>query len=262
MYRENEMPIAQWRQLTIVAATGSPRGKGENLKTHTRFRRSVAKNIDIYTLDHFIGLIEKIERHQLAKNKPLKVIANYIRKLSYNDNKWTTLLGKQSDSLPDGILTPQEKAVLTNMVNHRFLGQQEQGVVHTPFGDVAMGRVITGICQLLRMYYQNGVVYNKFYAACKRQRIFNAIVMESQLTRQVTLAAYAIKTVWNDGVDFSTVSNSEIPGISQTTIQKFYTHIENLRGYKCPDGNDDDNPYNKRVSDNGRKELKRESNCP
>lgn len=27
-----------------------------------------------------------------------------------------------------------------------MLGQKEQGVVHTPFGDVAMGRVITGIC--------------------------------------------------------------------------------------------------------------------
>lgn len=48
--------------------------------------------------------------------------------------------------LPDSILTSYEKGILTSMVNHRMNGRNEQGVVHTPFGDVAMGRVITGIC--------------------------------------------------------------------------------------------------------------------
>lgn len=75
------------------------------------------------------------------------------------------------------------------------------------------------------MYYRDGVVYNKYYAACKRLRIFNAIVTESHLTDQVELAAYAVKAVWNNGVDFTTVSNSEIPGIAKTTVQKFYTYI-------------------------------------
>lgn len=56
------------------------------------------------------------------------------------------MLFPSSESLPDGILTSEEKRILTNMVTHRFAGQQELGVVHTPYGNVALGEVIKGIC--------------------------------------------------------------------------------------------------------------------
>jgi len=50
------------------------------------------------------------------------------------------------DVLPDWILTSYERGVLTGMVRHKQYGNYELGVVKTPFGEVAMGRVITGIC--------------------------------------------------------------------------------------------------------------------
>lgn len=47
-------------------------------------------------MDNFISLVEKIERHKLTNKKPMTTIANYIRKLGYDDAKWTTLLGAHS----------------------------------------------------------------------------------------------------------------------------------------------------------------------
>lgn len=46
---------------------------------------------NIYALDHFIELVEKIEK------KVTKVydVATYIRQLGYDSDYWTTLVGKR-----------------------------------------------------------------------------------------------------------------------------------------------------------------------
>jgi len=58
-------------------------------------RNAPASKIEVYAMDNFISLVEKIE-HKFLDKKPLKSIANYIRKLGYDDAKWTTLLGTNS----------------------------------------------------------------------------------------------------------------------------------------------------------------------
>ena len=103
---------------------------------------------DIYTLDHFIELVEKIERHTSTNGDTLKKIANYIRRLGYNNDLFNILCG-QAVPLPRGVLNSEEVRVLTQMVTYSFdrSSNAEQGVVLTPDGEtVAMGRVITGIC--------------------------------------------------------------------------------------------------------------------
>lgn len=113
-----------------------------------RAKRSVPIIYDIYTLDHFIELVEKIERHTNTDGDTIKEIVNYVRLLGYNTDLWNIVCG-QSDPLPDGILNSEEKRVLTNMVQYSNDSQsrRELGVVLTPDGEtIAMGRVIMGIC--------------------------------------------------------------------------------------------------------------------
>lgn len=103
---------------------------------------------DIYTLDHFIELVEKIERNTSTNGDTLKKIANYIRRLGYDNDLFNILCG-QADPLPGGALNSEEVRVLTQMVTYSFDGSsnEEQGVVRTQDGEtIAMGRVITGIC--------------------------------------------------------------------------------------------------------------------
>ena len=113
-----------------------------------RVKRSVPIIYDIYTLDHFIELVEKIERHTSTNGDTLKKIANYIRRLGYDNDLFNILCG-QADPLPGGALNSEEVRVLTQMVTYSFdsSSNEEQGVVRTQDGEtIAMGRVITGIC--------------------------------------------------------------------------------------------------------------------
>lgn len=124
------------------------RASEEDFISLNRVKRSEPIIYDIYTLDHFIELVEKIERHTSNNSYTLKQIANYIRRLGYNTDLFNILCG-QADPLPGGVLNSEEKRVLTNMVSHNFEDstKREKGVVLTPDGEtIAMGRVITGIC--------------------------------------------------------------------------------------------------------------------
>ncbi|XP_078359694.1 uncharacterized protein LOC144644146 [Oculina patagonica] len=114
----------------------------------TRVKRSIPIKYDIYTLDHFVELVEKIERHTSTDGDTIKEIANYVRGLGFNTQLWNILCG-QSDPLPAGILNSEEKRVLTNMVEYSYdsNSRREKGVVLTPDGEtIAMGRVMLGIC--------------------------------------------------------------------------------------------------------------------
>ena len=112
-----------------------------------RVKRSIPIIYDIYTLDHFIELVEKIERHTTTNGDTLKAISNYIRLLGYNTDLFNILCG-QADPLPEGVLNSEEERVLTKMVTYSLeSNNEEQGVVLTPDGEtIAMGHVITGIC--------------------------------------------------------------------------------------------------------------------
>ena len=103
---------------------------------------------DIYALDHFIELVEKIERHTSTDGDTISEITNYIRILGFDTNLSNILCG-QSDPLPAAILNSEEKRVLTNMVQYSYYdnSKQQMGVVLTPDGEtIAMGRVMMGIC--------------------------------------------------------------------------------------------------------------------
>jgi hypothetical protein len=224
------------------------------------------------------------------------------------------------------------------MIDHRFSGQEERGVVNTPYGDVAMGRVITGICaginrnkdlilpqiyglsskhidnlyaatvagdigqtallnkidpskplfgpggtwspntecpkkfssltsshsgatdaeilggvdglllglklpewwsvagvrlgQLLRMYYHDGVTYDKNYAACRRFDTFQEMASQGNLNDQVTLSMYAaVKAAWNEGMDFSGVQTNSIPQLAHTTTKHFLSYLSKKLRY-------------------------------
>ena len=113
-----------------------------------RFKRSIPIIYDIYTLDHFIELVEKIERHTNTSSDTLEQIVNYVRQLGYNNDLFNILCG-QANPLPDGVLNSEEKRVLTEMVTYSFddNSNREGGVVLSPDGEtIAMGHVITGIC--------------------------------------------------------------------------------------------------------------------
>lgn len=118
------------------------------VKVFFRGKRSIPIIYDIYTLDHFIELVEKIERHTTTDGDTINEIANYVRTLGFNTDLWNILCG-QSDPLPAGVLKSEEKRVLTNMVQYSYddNSKQEMGVVLTPDGEtIAMGRVMMGIC--------------------------------------------------------------------------------------------------------------------
>ena len=113
-----------------------------------RFKRSISIIYDVYTLDHFIELVEKIERHTNTSSDTLEQIVNYVRQLGYNNDLFNILCG-QANPLPDGVLNSEEKRVLTEMVTYNFddISNREGGVVLSPDGEtIAMGHVITGIC--------------------------------------------------------------------------------------------------------------------
>ncbi|KAK3711917.1 hypothetical protein QZH41_000898 [Actinostola sp. cb2023] len=110
-------------------------------KIITRVRRSTPTITEIYAFDHFVELVEKIERNVTG----LHNVANHIRSLGYNDAYWQNLIGT-APALPNGILSSIEKAVLTKMVAHRYDGSRELGVVRLPSGEtIAIGHVINGI---------------------------------------------------------------------------------------------------------------------
>lgn len=113
-----------------------------------RRKRSIPIIYDVYTLDYFIELVEKIERHTSTDGDTINEIANYIRSLGFNTDLWNILCG-QSDPLPAGVLNSEEKRVLTSMVKYSYDDntKREMGVVLTPDGEtVAVGRVMLGIC--------------------------------------------------------------------------------------------------------------------
>lgn len=113
-----------------------------------RVKRSIPIIYDIYTLDHFIELVEKIERHTSTDGDTINKIVNYVRGLGYNTDLGNILCGK-SDPLPAGILNSEEKRVLTNMVTYSYdvSSKRQMGVVLTHDREtIAMGRVMMGIC--------------------------------------------------------------------------------------------------------------------
>ena len=112
-------------------------------------RSGIPIRYDVYTLDHFIELVEKIERNTTGTDgDTINKIANYVRDLGFNSDLWNILCGR-SDPLPAGVLNSEEKRVLTNMVKYSYdsNSRRKMGVVLTPDGEtIAMGRVMTGIC--------------------------------------------------------------------------------------------------------------------
>lgn len=113
-----------------------------------RVKRSEPIIYDIYTLDHFIELVEKIERNTTTNRDTLKKVANYIRLLGYDTDLFNILCG-QADPLPGTVLISEEKRILRQMVTYELdeLTNQEKGVVFTTDREtIAMGRVATGIC--------------------------------------------------------------------------------------------------------------------
>ncbi|EDO29847.1 predicted protein [Nematostella vectensis] len=100
---------------------------------------------NVYTLDHFIELVEKIERHKKTSLQGLMGIAQMIRNMAgYVDDLWEILLGT-STPLPVGVLTTEERNALVKMTKHQFNGLVEEGVVRIGNDTIAMGPVILGI---------------------------------------------------------------------------------------------------------------------
>ena len=113
-----------------------------------RARRSVPIKYDIYTLDYFIELVEKIERHTITSGDSINKVVNYVRLLGYNTDLWNIVCGK-ADPLPDPILNSEERRVLKNMVVNSYSDQssRREGVVLTSDREtISMGRVLLGIC--------------------------------------------------------------------------------------------------------------------
>lgn len=113
-----------------------------------RVKRSEPINYDIYTLDHFIELVEKIERNTTNNKDTLKKVINYIRLLGKDNDLFNVLCGK-ADPLPGTALINEEKRILTTMVTYSFIDHynEEQGVVLTADNEtIAIGRIMTGLC--------------------------------------------------------------------------------------------------------------------
>lgn len=113
-----------------------------------RVRRSVPIKYDIYTLDYFIELVEKIERNTITSGDSINKVVNYVRLLGYNTDLWNIVCGK-ADPLPDPILNSEERRVLKNMVVNSYSDQssRQEGVVLTSDREtISMGRVLLGIC--------------------------------------------------------------------------------------------------------------------
>ena len=113
-----------------------------------RVKRSEPIIYDIYTLDHFIELVEKIEQNTTTNKDTLKTIVNYIRLLGYDNDLFNILCGK-ADPLPKTALISEEKRILTRMVTHSIndRSNEEQGVVLTADNEtIAIGPIMTGLC--------------------------------------------------------------------------------------------------------------------
>lgn len=113
----------------------------------SRVKRSEPIKYDIYTLDHFIELVEKIERNTTTNKDTLKKVINYIRLLGYDNDLFNILCGK-ADRLPGTALISEEKRILETMVTHSIIAvNEEQGVVLTADNEtIAIGRIMTGLC--------------------------------------------------------------------------------------------------------------------
>ncbi|KAJ7337926.1 hypothetical protein OS493_008085 [Desmophyllum pertusum] len=134
--------------LWALEAKANPGADHEEDISVNRVKRSIPIIYDIYTLDHFIELVEKIERHTSTDGDTINKIVNYVRGLGYNTDLGNILCGK-SDPLPAGILNSEEKRVLTNMVTYSYdvNSKRQMGVVLTHDREtIAMGRVMMGIC--------------------------------------------------------------------------------------------------------------------
>ena len=113
----------------------------------SRVKRSEPIKYDIYTLDHFIELVEKIERNTTTNKDTLEKVINYIRLLGYDNDLFNILCGK-ADPLPGTALISEEKRILKTMVTHNVIAvNEEQGVVLTADNEtIAIGRIMTGLC--------------------------------------------------------------------------------------------------------------------
>ena len=114
----------------------------------SRVKRSEPIKYDIYTLDHFIELVEKIERNTTNDKDTLKKVINYIRLLGKDNDLFNILCGK-ADPLPGTALIYEEKRILTTMVTYSIIDHynEEQGVVLTADNEtIAIGRIMTGLC--------------------------------------------------------------------------------------------------------------------
>ena len=114
----------------------------------SRVKRSEPIIYDIYTLDHFIELVEKIEQNTTTNKDTLKTVVNYIRLLGYDNDLFNILCGK-ADPLPKTALIYEEKRILTRMVTHSIndRSNEEQGVVLTADNEtIAIGPLMTGLC--------------------------------------------------------------------------------------------------------------------
>ena len=144
-------------------------------------------------MDYFIELVEKIERHpSVGGRRNIRDVANFIRKLEFDDDMWTLLLGKSFQELPHNVLARDELQSLREMMPHRFENFQERGVLLSDQGNtVAIGRVILGICAGLARdetlvidaakAESERVVDNLFAATVARDIVHGALLAEGGL---------------------------------------------------------------------------------
>ena len=110
-------------------------------RTGHRLGCSVTK----HSVDCFIELVKKLEKKDISADE----VANYLRKLGYDDKYWSSMCGfgrfNEVTSLNVG-----ETTRLMNMIQHKFHFQRgkkssESGVALTRDGTVALGHVMAGI---------------------------------------------------------------------------------------------------------------------
>ena len=110
-------------------------------RTGHRLGCSVTK----HSVDCFIELVKKLEKKDISADE----VANYLRKLGYDDKYWSWMCGfgwfNEVTSLNVG-----ETTRLMNMIQHKFHYQRgkkssESGVALTRDGTVALGHVMAGI---------------------------------------------------------------------------------------------------------------------
>ena len=76
---------------------------------------------------------------------------------------------------------------------------------------------------LLKMYYGNGVVYNKSYRSCNRWRKFKELVEKKKLSIEVEGFLYAYYYKYSE--IYKNVENGDLKGIAEDTVAAFYDYV-------------------------------------